>query len=252
MPLHAGFHWKGLLDRHDAERRDFQRLLDVLEAIRQAPLHELQRPDAVVGWIGQIGLCPLIDSERAYGVHFPLVNGSRQGLAQWPEEFAQWLILLSSQKIKSYLEIGTFNGATACLAAAYLERFQPDFRLTTVDIEPYFSFYDQVRERCPVERIVRRTSFDFAGCAFDAVFIDGNHSYEWAWADYDNVGRHARVCGFHDVFTLPYTHEPTGGCPTAWQRVIREEGTLPGVRILEFSGHPQKNTFGIGVRLRTA
>lgn len=37
----------------------------------------------------------------------------------------------------------------------------------------------------------------------DFCFIDGDHSYEGVKADWENYGRHARICAFHDIAPNP-------------------------------------------------
>ena len=52
---------------------------------------------------------------------------------------------------------------------------------------------------------------------FDAVFIDGDHTFEWAWADYQNAGRAARVCGLHDIASVHYLENyELGGVTAVW------------------------------------
>jgi hypothetical protein len=146
------------------------------------------------------------------------------------------------------LEIGCFNGASACLAAAYLSRFNRKFQATTIDLWPAFLFYNEVREILSIDYRVARTSFDFRDAEpFDAVFIDGDHSFDWAWADYQNVGRHARICAFHDICNAPYLELPLGGVCGVWELLKRDERDA---EFHEFAEHPTRELMGIGVRVR--
>jgi len=229
-----------------AERSDFERVLAVMRRIASAPLHDLSSIDWLVALIREAGLVPIPDAAATYAGDEGFINGTQQGLIQLPREFARWLLLLREHRPASYLEIGCFNGATACLAAAYLRRFVPGARCVTCDLFPAFVFAEEARALTPIEYAVPRTSFDFRGETFEAVFIDGDHSFEWAWADYVNVGRAARLCALHDVNNAPYRELHLGGVCGVWQRIKEaESGTF--VEIFE---HPEADVMGIGVRLR--
>ena len=165
---------------------------------------------------------PIPDWESAYEGETDCVNGSQQGLIQLPREFARWLLLVAELRPATYLEVGCFNGASACLATAYLSRFHPAFQATAIDIWPGFVFFHEVRELLPLRYLVGKTSYDLASEPFDAVFIDGDHSFDWAWADFQNVGRRAAICGLHDVNNAPYRELPFGGVCGVWDLVKRE------------------------------
>jgi hypothetical protein len=170
---------------------------------------------------------------------------------QYPIEFARWLRLLADYPINSYLEVGCFNGCTASLATAYLHRLNPGLKAITVDLFPWFIFHHLVRDLIPLEYCVGVTSYHFRDRVFDAVFIDADHSFVWAWADYQNVGRSARVCGIHDVMSQSYYEtEELGGVTAAWELIKREEGS-GGIRFEEICDYPTAG-FGIGVRIREA
>lgn len=238
-------------ESYDAERRDFGLVLDAIERIQRASAEELRSLEFLDEWVCSVGLGNLHPVEESYVDRAHLVNGSHQGIVQYPIEFARWLQLLGRHPVRSYLEIGCYNGATACLATAYLHRLNPDLRAVTVDLYPWFLFHDLVRERIPLAYAMRRTSFDFRGERFDAVFIDGDHSFPWAWADYQNVGRAARICGIHDVMSRAYyDNEEVGGVTAAWE-LIKNAEAGPGIRFEEISDHPRE-LFGIGVRIREA
>jgi hypothetical protein len=236
------------LESYDAERSDFQLVLNAMERIAGAAKEQLLDLDWLHETVCSVGLGFLMPAD-VYADKSDLMNGSRQGIIQYPLEFARWLRLLAGCHIASYLEIGCHNGGTACLAAAYLSRFHPDFRATTIDIAPGFLFHSLVRESLPLDYRVGATSCALRGQNFDAVFIDGDHSFAWAWADYENVGRAARVCGFHDIRNAAYRDGlDLGGVPAVWELVKRQEGG-PGIRFVEIDEHPGQ-VFGIGVRMR--
>jgi hypothetical protein len=237
------------LGSYRAEEEDFRRVISAIERIGAADEADLLD----LGWLHEtvcsVGLSYLSPPEEIYSDMAHLVNGSHQGITQYPLEFARWLRLLAGLEISSYLEVGCYNGGTACLAAAYLRRFHPGFRAVTIDLVPWFFFYPLVRDRIPLEYRVGETSFAFRGRPFDAVFIDADHSFPWAWADYENVGRAARVCGIHDIDSRYYRdHEDLGGVPAVWE-LIKETEAGPGIRIEEICDSPRE-IFGIGVRMK--
>ena len=193
---------------------------------------------------------PIPDWETTYEGETDWLNSSQQGLIQLPREFARWLRLLAEHRPATYLEIGCFNGVSASLAAAYLQRFNPAFSATTIDVWPAFVFFHEVRELIPLRYVVGKTSFDFAGENFDAVFIDGDHSFEWAWADFQNAGRAAKMCALHDVNNAPYRDLAMGGVCGVWEKIKRDEAG-EGVEFTEIFEHPSREIMGIGVRVRT-
>ena len=237
------------LEAYDIERKDFLKVLHAIREIRAAALDELRDFDWLVGVLRRVGLVPIPEYGVVYEGEEDFVNASQQGLIQLPREFARYLILLSGHRIGRYLEIGCFNGATACVATAYLERFNPGLEATTLDLWPAFIFHDEVRELLPLRYVVGQTSFAFRDSApFDAVFIDGDHSFDWAWADYQSVGRAARICALHDIRNAPYLELPLGGVCGAWELMRRHEAGT-GSEFIELSEHPSHDVMGIGVRI---
>lgn len=240
---------QGLPESYDAERADFARLLEAIRLAGEAPLATMRELDWIEQYVSLPGLTPLHPAEEIYQDQAHLMNASHQGMTQYPREFARWLRLLADRPLKTYLEIGCFTGHTACLAAAYLRRFHPEIRIITIDIWPWFLFERDVRGILPVEYRLGKTSFDVRDEHFDAVFIDGDHSFEWAWADYRNVGRGAGICGIHDISGVDFLkNRSLGGVATVWDIIVRDESD-PGVEFHEFCDHPAGDCFGIGVRI---
>ncbi len=237
------------LESYEIERADFARVIAGIQRIQKASPDQLRSLEWLLEMIREVGLVPIPDAEITYEGETDHLNSSQQGLIQLPREFARWLLLLSEHRPATYLEIGTFNGATASIAAAYLQRFNPAFTATTIDVWPAFVFHREVRDLIPLRYVVGKTSFDFATEIFDAVFIDGDHSFEWAAADYQNVGRTAKICGLHDVNNAPYRDLAMGGVCGVWEWIKRAE---PGSRFTEIFEHPSREIMGIGVRATEA
>ena len=237
------------LEAYDVERADFERVLAGVRRVLAATPAELGSLEWLIATIREVGLVPIPEAALTYEGEEEHLNASQQGVIQLPREFARWLLLAAAHRPARYLEIGCFNGATASLAAAYLSRFHPAFEALTIDLWPAFLFHREVRELIPLRYEVGRTSFDLRGQDFDAVFIDGDHSFDWAWADYQNVGRRAPVCAFHDVNNAPYRELPLGGVCGVWELVKREEAGA-GVEFTEIFEHPSRDLMGIGVRVR--
>jgi hypothetical protein len=237
------------LEAYDAERSDFERVLDAIRQFQAAPVAKLHDVEWVYTVVCSAGLAILFPPEEIYADEAHLVNASHQGITQYPREFARWLLLLGDAAVNSYLEIGCYNGATACLATAYLHRLNPALRAVTIDTTPWFFFHPLVRDLIPLEYHAGRTSFDFRTETFDAVFIDADHSFPWALADFRNAGERARLCGIHDVKSRYFFEsEQLGGVTAAWELLKRDFGG-PGIEFIELFDHPAEY-FGIGVRVR--
>jgi methyltransferase family protein len=175
----------------------FGKLRDGLRKIRTDPLASLRRVDHVEQIIAGIGLA--YDRRRLYGDDNRYMNILGPGLWQIPRQLAQALCFLSGLAIRTGLEIGTYQGWTACVLAAYLQRFNKDFCLTTIDPVVHFTAYASVRDQLPLVYLAGQTSADIAHKVFDLCLIDGDHSYTACAQDYKLCGRFARVCMFHDI-----------------------------------------------------
>lgn len=117
-----------------------------------------------------------------------------------------WMLAKMSG-IESLLEVGSARGHTlAMLALCAMKRAKVcsiDAGLYADDLK---STVQQLKDEgydasLFVGNSRSREAFDFASerAPFEFVFIDGDHSYEGARADWLNYGQMAKVVGFHDI-----------------------------------------------------
>ena len=227
------------------------KLLAGIECLSQASLEQLKNVEWLEAAIGRIGLKYLPSPyHEVYGDDVHRMNFHGDGLFQIPRQFARFLALAAAHHPKSFLEIGTNNGWSAAVAAAYLARFVPDFHLTTIDIADHFRAKDALRERVSVQFVLGKTSDDFKGMPFDVCFIDGDHSFPWVERDFNNVGQFAKVCAFHDINDLTTDRNEGGGSRKHWNQIkgeLKDRGTF--TELLDHSKN--QPVMGIGVYVRS-
>lgn len=137
-----------------------------------------------------------------------LRNGEGNKWAQKPDEIAEFLELLNSEGVRSYLEIGISHGGSfhyiglglptgsrmvgiehhgvwtphLVAAMAALKDAGQDAEIIWGDSKNP-NVIKQAEERGP----------------YDCVFIDGDHSHAGVAADWRNYGPMARIVAFHDI-----------------------------------------------------
>lgn len=109
------------------------------------------------------------------------------GMLQNPWELARFLIAFRG--ITSYCEIGVWRGVMWHAVTSYFSRFG---LLSSYGIDPNSCtpVYD-------IQKFLKGTSVDWAKLAVDLVFIDGDHTYQWAKTDFENIK--AKYYAFHDI-----------------------------------------------------
>ena len=145
-----------------------------------------------------------------------LVGFSGVRWLQYRAELDGLLGLVSAERVRSYLEVGAHHGDTwhevgrhlpsgsVCVAVDWpgktagaqygsgvsLRRAAQDLRVNHG--QTCFVYLGDSQD----PEIVKQAG---AHAPFDLVFIDGDHSYAGAKADWLNYGRHGRLVAFHDI-----------------------------------------------------
>ena len=108
--------------------------------------------------------------------------------------------IFRGKKIKTAVEIGTYNGTTTALLAHYAEK------VITIDIKNYvdrFPFWADYGVYEKIDSYVVKDDEDkarlLAGMDFDFAYIDGDHSERGVRADFECVKKCGRVL-FHDYY----------------------------------------------------
>jgi cephalosporin hydroxylase len=183
---------------------------------------------------------------------------------QTEREHDAFIAILQHENCRSYLEIGSMWGQSLWKVAHALPNGS---RVVSVD-----SMVDRPTAEPSLYACInalRRIGYDAhfingdstapdtiarvkALGPFDALFIDGNHSFDYVKADWENYGPMARIVGFHDINWKDTWKSAKGNHPTAAQmgaeRVWNE--IKDGYRHEEFRWHPTNNYHGIGVLWR--
>jgi hypothetical protein len=206
--------------------------------LRQLPLDSLKDAEIVANLVRAFGIVAW--GPRTIGPEMRFINPDNRGIAQTPGQIAKALVYLSQFKINSYCEIGVYHGANLLFSSEYLRRFNPSIKCLGVDPTQYLDA--DIKEVIDKEiwiTLKSITSEDIKGEKFDYVFIDGDHVQPWVQQDWQNLGQHAKICGFHDL------QDP--GWPDVGKYWERLKGNRDKVMV-EFLDDPSNcKTHGIGI-----
>ena len=127
-------------------------------------------------------------------------------------------------------------------------RKNPNLTYYLVDIEDRLDHFEDYQEILPsLCKRIPQSSGNYKGKQFDYVFIDADHTYDGSIADYENVGKYAKVLvAFHDIYAHEYD-ACNGGTVRTWKEVLEREA---GNEIYTFSKHPNE-WMGIGCVMKT-
>jgi cephalosporin hydroxylase len=130
-------------------------------------------------------------------------------LMQVPEQLAEYIALLSTQSIKSYLEIGVNAGGTFILVCEMLQKTNPDFQYAMgIDVcrVPNVSLYCRNNEKLHFEVLASQSKMfsnyvqKHFSSQFDLVFIDGDHDYHAVKSDFKLALQWSpKIIVFHDI-----------------------------------------------------
>ena len=130
-------------------------------------------------------------------------------LEQRPEEFAWYLDRLLKEGPRSLLTIGAMHGGVEWHVARRFRGLGKDIRITAVDIAPgpeLLATLDDARHRFGQQIDLVEGDSTAASTRerlspqYDAVFIDGDHSYRCSSSDASlALSLHPRIVGLHDV-----------------------------------------------------
>lgn len=228
------------------ERLEWSKLRAAVRTLHTAPQSDLSDVEFIARTIRRAGL--VRDPRSLYGVDNRFMNSGPFGLWQIPTQLAPCLIELSRYKIATMIEIGTWSGWTVNFMGAYLRRFNPALQITTVDTG---NCWGLARRPAIPMRVHQGTSADFRTQRFDFAVIDGDHAYHSCLADYENIGRSATICMFHDIddkFVANYAPNE-GGVPRLWAEM--KSSPARGARMFEYCHHSQGDrVMGIGLIVR--
>lgn len=173
-------------------------IIAVQNLLRCVDLASLKNPEVAANLVRAFGIMNW--GPATTGPEARFIGSSGAAIGQTPDQIAKALVYLSQFKIESFCEIGVMHGGNFLFVSEYLRRFNPDIQCLGVD--PTNHLDPEIRAIIEKEMFLTFksvTSEQIAGQAFDFVFIDGDHTDPWPGRDYENVGRHAKVCGFHDL-----------------------------------------------------
>jgi hypothetical protein len=209
----------------------------VRNLIKCLDLESLRNAEVVANLVRAFGIMPWGPTTTGPEVDFIGKEGASIG--QTPDQIAKALVYLSRFKIDSFCEIGVMHGGNFIFCSEYLRRFNPNIKCMGVDPTNYLD--SEIREIIEKEMWLTFksvTSDGILGIAFDFAFIDADHTGIWPEKDYENVGRHAKICGFHDL------QDPL------WPDVATFWANLKGAKKekVEFLDDPSdRKTHGIGL-----
>jgi hypothetical protein len=165
------------------------KLIQTIEKIKKTKINNIE---SITKLIRETGLSPYDPKRDLYGSERIHMN-SDAGICQHPEELSQMISLIIRMKYKNMLEIGSGHGWTSVFIHHVVSKFIP-FQTFSIDKNPK-GFVNA--QGLGVE-FLNQNSWDGDG-VFDVVFIDADHSYDAVSRDFNNYGKNAKMCAFHDI-----------------------------------------------------
>lgn len=227
---------------------DLEQLEKTVKWILDAPIEQLNDESTLAHMIGSAGLfydnrdypgksgISLYGDDVAY-----MLRDTGCGMWQTPVQLAAYLSFIGQKELKTYLDIGTFNGWTITIVASYLSRLGIE-HIDAFDIFDVLSLVPcapKLWEKYNLP-VYQTADISLLSTSYDLVFIDGDHAYDKVCADFEKY-KNCKVVAFHDINDLFCT-----GVTRLWAEVKKE--VAASATIHEFTSHPNDHQImGIGV-----
>ncbi len=223
--------------------------LSLLDLIKNATVNELTDINTL-----QNKILPKMGINNERPQMFPKeLTGFGLYYCQYPIQFAKYLILLSTLKINSYLEIGVRHGGTFAITTEYLRKFNPNVKTYAVDIGYSPSLAKNYNNNNSKFIQINSLSNNFRSFVkqlglIDLVLIDADHTEAGCRYDYFSVKDYANIIALHDV-----ANENCPGVIKVWQEIKDSNNYIIHEFIdqyPEITKSQNKNFLGIGVAVK--
>lgn len=166
-------------------------------------------------------------------------------------EFQAFVEYYASLNAKTVLEIGTYQGGSLWYLVKYAA---PNATVITLDLDhSQCNFWDEFSSLRPDVNLIKITGDasdqdtiqkikQFVD-NFDFVFIDGYHYFPNVRDDWENFGKYAKVCAFHDIGNGEFLEKPQD-VRVMWNEIVNEYG-LKTVSMIHKDY--EKSAYGIGI-----
>lgn len=196
-----------------------------------------------------------LNNESLHEFPIELMNHTGKGLFIWqyPNQLSQYLSFLSNLPINNFIEIGCRWGGTFILTYEYLLRFNQNLIADCIDIVESRSLRNYVNQNKNINyRILDSNQQKFKELYnkshFDLVFIDGDHSFNGCFSDFNFFESRAEILVFHDIVS-----DVCPGVVLTW-KIVKESKKY---EIFEFVSQYEEvqnrtkcNYLGIGVAIK--
>lgn len=181
---------------------------------------------------------------------------SGRQILQNERELAEFIGILKDHNVRSFLEIGSRYGDTLYeigkalkVPSRVVSLDLPLIKKGMPDPQPFMAnCCDALRKIGHSVEMIWANSRDERTIAqvaeagpYDAIFIDGDHSYEGVKADWLNYGGMGKIVGFHDITPIQRpAHKNPIEVPRLWREICAER--LDAYQIVH-----QPVGYGIGI-----